>query len=71
MFKSKNLSKSKRLSKFKKTVRLNFLTPRARLVFTKLRQAFIKAMSLQYFDLKRHIRVGTDTSGYSFDRVFS
>ena len=34
---------SKNLSKSKKTVRSDFLTPGARLVFTKLRQAFVKA----------------------------
>ena len=36
-------SKSKNLTKFKKTVEIDFLTPRAKLAFTKLRQIFFKA----------------------------
>ena len=50
LFKSKNLSKSK------KTVRSSdFLTPGAKLAFTKLRQAFLKGPILYYFDPKRNI----------------
>ena len=48
---------SKNLFKFKKTVELDFLTPRARLAFTKLRQVFVKAQILHHFDLECHIRV--------------
>ena len=44
-FKSKNLSRS------------DFLTPGARLAFTKLRQAFVKAPILHHFDPKRHIQL--------------
>ena len=40
--KGQNLSKSKNLSKFKKT-ELGFLISRAKMAFTKLRQIFIKA----------------------------
>ena len=39
--KAQKLSKFKNLSKSKKTVRLDFFTPRAKLAFTKLRQAFV------------------------------
>ena len=52
--KGRNLSKSKNLSKFKKT-KLGFLTSGAKMAFTKLRQAFIKAPILYYFDPERHI----------------
>ena len=54
--KSKNLFKSKKLSKSKKAVRsLNFLTPGAKLAFTKLRQVFFKAPILHHFDPECHI----------------
>ena len=60
------------LSKFKKTVRsLDFLTPGAKLAFTKLRQAFIKAPILHYFDPEHHIQVETDVSGYTIGGVLS
>lgn len=43
--------KSKKLSKFKKTVEfLNFFFSEARLVLIKLRQAFVKTLILYYFD---------------------
>ena len=65
-------SKSKNLSKSKKTVRsLDFLTPGAKLAFTKLRQAFFKASILHYFDPERHIRIETDASGYAIGGVLS
>ena len=35
--------------------RTDFLTPKARLAFTQLRQAFTKAPIFQYFDLKYYI----------------
>ena len=56
MSKSKNLTKSKKLFKSKKIVRFSdFLTPEARLVFIKLRQRFVKALTLNNFDLEHHI----------------
>ena len=59
-------------SKSKKTVRfLDFLTPKAKLVFTKLRQAFIKAPILQHFDPERHIWVEIDALGYAIGGVLS
>ena len=70
--KIQKLSKSKNSSKSKKTVKfLDFLTSGAKLAFTKLRQAFIKAPILQHFDLERHIRVETDALGYAIGRVLS
>ena len=59
--KSKNLSKST----------LDFLTPRAKLIFTKLRQVFLKAPILYHFDLEHHIRIETDISSYAIGGVFS
>lgn len=44
--------------------RTGFLTPRARLAFTKLSQAFIKAPILHYFDPKCHTRIQTNILGH-------
>ena len=68
MSNSKNLFKKS--FKSKKVVRLNFFTSGARLAFTKLRPAFVKALIFYQFDLKHHIRVETDTSGYANGGVF-
>ena len=51
----KGRQKSKNLSKSKKMVGSDFLTPEARLAFTKLRQAFVKAPILHHFDPEHHI----------------
>ena len=65
------MSKSKNLSKSKKRVKsLNFLTPGAKLAFTKLKQTFFKAPTLYYFNPERYIRIEMDVSGYSIGRVF-
>ena len=64
--------KFKNLSKSKKTVRsLDFLTPGAKLAFTKLKQTFFKALILHHFELKRHIWIETDVSGYAISKVLS
>ena len=56
--KKQKMSKSKKSSKSKKTVRSSdFLIPRARLAFTKLRQVFVKAPILYHFDPERHIHL--------------
>ena len=62
---------SKNLSKFKKTVRSDFLTPGAKLAFTELRQAFFKTPIHHYFDPERHIWIQTDVSGYAIGGVLS
>ena len=49
----------------------DFLIPGAELAFAKLRQAFLKALILHHFDLKRYIRIETDVSGYTIGEVFS
>ena len=48
-----------------------FLIVDTRRAFTKLRQAFIKALILNYFDLERHIQIGTDASGYTISGIIS
>ena len=64
--------KVQKSSKSKKTVRsLNFLTPGAKLAFTKLRQAFFKTLILYHFDPEYHIRIETDVSGYAIGGVLS
>ena len=57
--KSKNLSKS------------DFLTPGAKLAFTKLRQAFVKALILHHFDPKRHIWIEMDVFSYAIGGILS
>ena len=69
--KGRKMSKSKNLSKSKKTVGSDFLTPRARLAFTKLRQTFVKAPILHHLDPECYILVETDVSGYVIGGVFS
>ena len=64
-------SMSKNLSKSKKTVALDFLTPRAKLAFIKLKQAFIKAPILQHFIREHYIQIETDISGYAIGGVLS
>ncbi len=75
--KLKNLAKAKTLKFLKVTLpgtapeaRL-FLTPKARLAFTRLRQAFTEAPILHHFDPERHIRIETDASGYAIGGMFS
>ena len=65
-------SKSKNSSKSKKTIRSSdFLTPGAKLAFTELRQAFLKAPILHHFDPERHIRIEMDALGYAIGKVLS
>ena len=49
----------------------DYLTPKARLTFIKLRKAFTKAPILQHFDLECYIRIETDVSGYSINKALS
>ena len=54
-----------------KKVRSDFFIPRARLVITKLRQTFVKALILYHFDSERYIGIETNASGYAIGGVFS
>ncbi len=49
----------------------SFFISKARKAFTKLRQAFVETLILNYFDLERHIRIETDASGYAIGRILS
>ena len=69
--KGRKTSKSKNLSKSKKTVGSDFLTPGAKLAFTELRQAFFKAPILHHFDPECPIRIETDASGYTIGGVLN
>ena len=70
--KVQKLFKSKKLSKSKKTIRsLDFFTLGAKLAFTKLRQAFLKASILHHFYPEYHILIEMDVSDYAIGEVFS
>ena len=70
--KVRNLSKFKNSSKSKRMIRCSdFLTLKAKLAFTKLRQAFLKAPIFYYFDSEHHIRIETDASDYAISGVLS
>ena len=72
-FKSKNLIKPflAKSQLFAKSFRSDFLIPKARLAFTKLKQAFIKALILYHFDWKYYICIKTDISKYVIGKVLS
>ena len=73
--KSKILLKSKIHNFFhnsrNKKGKTSFFTPKARLAFTQLRQAFVKAPILYHFDPKSYTWIETDASGYAIDGVLS
>ena len=75
MAKSKNLLKPKNYNfspNFKNIeAGPSFFTFKSRLVFTKLRQAVIEALTLYHLDLKCHIRIEIDTSRYVISRIQS
>ena len=48
-----------------------FFTPKTRLAFTQLRQIFVKAPILYYFDPESHIRIEADTSSYAIGGILS
>ena len=48
-----------------------FLTSGAKETFNQLRQAFTKALILQYFDPECRIRIKTDASSYAIEEVLS
>ena len=48
-----------------------FLIVNTRQAFIQLRQVFTKAPILSHFNLERHIRIETDTSGYAIDGILS
>ena len=55
----------------KKRTGLEFFIPRARLTFIKLRQVFIKALIVYYFNLECHRRIKINASRYAIARILS
>lgn len=51
--------------------RARFFTPKARVTFICLREAFTKASIFHYFDLKRYIRIEIDASSFAIRGIFS
>ena len=50
---------------------LDFFTSGAKLAFTRLKQAFVKALIFYHFDLEYYIRIELDTSGYAIGEVLN
>ena len=50
---------------------IEYFISEARIAFTQLKQAFTKAPIFQYFNLKYHIQIETNKSGYAICKVFS
>ena len=72
--KSKILVKSKNhdfLKSRPEEAEMGFLTPEARLFFTQLKQAFVKAQILHHFNPESQIWTETDASGYAIGGVLS
>ena len=60
-----------KLSKSKKMIRLDFFIFKVKLIFTKLKQAYVEALIFHHFNPEPHIQIETNISGYTIDRVFS
>ena len=70
--KSKKLLKSGNSPNFDaKKAGPNFLTPKARAAFNRLRLVFTAALILQHFDPECHIRIEMDASGSAISGVLS
>ncbi len=48
-----------------------FFTPGAGKAFTELKQAFVEALILNYFDLERHIWIEINALGYAIYEIFN
>ena len=72
-----NLSKNNKSKKLRYVLNIRatrkfiFLTPNTKKIFNYLRQAFIKALILQYFNLKNHIWIKPNISSYAIVKVLS
>ena len=70
--KCQKMSKSKKSFKSKKAAgSSDFFIPGARLAFTKLRQALLKAPIFYHFNLKHHIWIETNALGYAIVVILS
>ena len=52
-------------------IKTGFLTLKAKLAFTQLRQMFVEAPILHHFDPESHIQIEADASGYAIGGVSS
>lgn len=50
--------------------KMGFITPRTHLGFVMLRQAFIIAPIIYYFDLEWHIPIEPDSLSHTIDKIF-
>ena len=66
--KSRKLIYMQNIEAIRKT---NFLIPNAKRAFNYLKLAFIEALILQNFNLKSHIRIKTNMSGYVISEIFN
>lgn len=69
-----NLSKfqkSKNFTVLSNANALGFLTSKASTIFIQLRQTFIKAFILRHFNLECYIKIETNSSGYTIDKILS
>lgn len=78
--KSKNSTKSKKPAMAKKlkfakitnkVSEIDFLTFKSKTIFLYLQIAFIKVLILYHFDLKYHIRIKTNISRYTIDKILN
>ena len=69
--KSKSRTKSRYLGNNNDLEECKFLTSDAREAFNRMRQAFIEAPILRHFDPECHIRIETNASGYTIERVLN
>ena len=73
--KSKILVKSKNHdfshNSINKEAGIGFLTPKAKLAFIQLMQAFVESLILYDFNPKCHIQIVIDASGYAIGSVLS
>ena len=61
-------SRAKNLGLAKSKMSISF---EARQVFTKLKQIFVEAVILNYFDLERHIQIETNIYSYAISVILS
>ena len=59
------------ISNIRATQKPIFLTSNVKKVFNNLKQVFIKASILQYFNWKSYIKIDTNVSSYAIDRVLN
>lgn len=64
IIKKKNCQKTPKSKQMVNFIALGFFTPKARLVFIKLRLAFVKIIIFHYFDLKHQIQIKMDALNF-------